>query len=438
MRWNLFITFLSLSYFLSCNQVNPRDELLFTLISGLNPISTTSTSVSVSSSAKINVSSTSVLLKYGSSQNFGVSLVRQPTANVNISFAFSNTKMTINGSATSPSPTVLTFTSVNYNVIQTISLNSITQALDSSSLTITATSADPFYNTSGAVSISHQNIYMAYTGNSFIFQDGVTAPTLTPSITFVITNCTVTPALPTGLNLNASNCVISGTPTSGTLPATSYAVTATNGTDSDTHNISIQIEPTVYKVFVTAATFNGDLRGAAADGPAGADLKCNADTNKPSTGTYKAMLTDGTNRSACSTNNCGGATGTEENIFWVFLPGRIYIRASDSASLLSPNAKGILPVDGSGNFTTNPYTLNHSFSSGTTLYYWTGMAQSPDFWNKAASSADYTCANWTSNANIADGGRVGSSSSTNYGALRSGGGRNCSDTTTYHLLCVEQ
>ncbi|TGK85514.1 hypothetical protein EHQ23_12760 [Leptospira bourretii] len=436
MRWNFFVSILSLGWFLSCNQVNPRDELLFTLISGLNPVSSTSTSVSVSSSAKINVSSTSVLLKYGTPQNFGISLVKLPTANVTASFTFTNTKLTVDGSATSPSPTVLTFTPSNYNVVQTISLNSITQILDSSSLTITVTSADPFYNTSGAVSISHQNIYMAYTGNSFIFQNAVAAPTLTPSITFVITNCSVTPSLPTGLSLNASNCVISGTPTSGTQPATSYAVTATNGTDSDTHNISIQIEPTVYKVFITAATFNGNLQGAAADGPAGADLKCNADTNKPSTGTYKAMLTtDGGARVACTSDNCSGGVG--ENTDWVFQSGRIYIRASDSASLLSPNAAGILPADSSDNFTTNPYSLNHSFDSGTTKEYWTGFAQS-NYWQTATQETENTCNNWTINVGpspTSDGGRVGASNSTNYSAFRNGSGRSCA--SSYYLVCVE-
>lgn len=407
--------------------MNPRDELLFTLISGLNPVSPATTSVSVSSSAKINVSSTSVLLKYGTPQNFGISLVKQPTANVDITFTFTNTKLTINGSGTSPTPTPLTFTPANYNVVQTISLNSTTQVLDSSSLTITATSADPYYNTSGTVSISHQRIYLAYTGNSFIFKENVAIPSLTPTLSFVITNCTVTPALPTGLSLNASNCVISGTPTGGTLPATTYAVTATNGTDSDTHNISIQIETAVYKVFVTAATFNGDLKGAAADGPAGADLKCNADANKPSTGTYKAMLTDGTNRRACTTDNCGGGAG--ENYYWVFQPGEIYVRSTDSASLFTANASGIILAPAAN-------MLNHSFDSGTPAKeYWTGFAQT-SYWQKASPTLSFTCSDWTSNAPVADGGRVGTSDSTNYSSIRNGSGRSCD--LLYHLLCVEQ
>ncbi|PJZ85209.1 DUF1554 domain-containing protein [Leptospira harrisiae] len=438
MRWKLFVSFLFLGWFLSCNQVNPRDELLFTLISGLNPIVTSSSSVSVSSSAKINVSSTSILLKYGTPQNFGISLVKLPTANVTISFTFSTTKMTINGSATSPSPTTLTFTPANYNVVQTISLASTTQILDSSSLSISATSVDPFYNTSGAVSVSHQNIYLAYTGNSFIFQNAVAAPTLTPSITFVITNCSVTPTLPTGLSLNASNCVISGTPTSGTLPSSSYAVTATNGTDSDTHNISIQIEPTVYKVFITAATFDGNLQGAAANGPAGADLKCNADANKPSTGTYKAMLTtDGGARVACDTT--GNCTNSGENTDWVFQFGKYYVRASDSAFLFTPNTAGILPAS-SSIFSTAPYTMSESFDSGLLKTYWTGLATPNFYWQVASAQVTNTCSNWTSGSATSpasEGGRVGNSNSNDYTAFRNGAsGVSCASLN--YLVCVEQ
>ncbi|EOQ97178.1 PF07588 family protein [Leptospira wolbachii serovar Codice str. CDC] len=421
MRFSLFVSFLSVGWLFSCTQVNPRDELLFTLVNGLNPISTTTSSVSVVSSAKINVSSTSILLKYGTPQNFGISLVRQPTANVDITFTFTNTKLTINGSGTSPTPTPLTFTSGNYNVVQTVSLDSTIQTLDSSTLTITATSADPFYNTSGTVSISHQRIYLEYTGNAFIFQQSVAAPSLTPSISFVITNCSVAPSLPAGLSLNSSNCVISGTPTSSQAGST-YTVTATNGTDSDSHNITIQIEPTVYKVFVTAATFDGNLLGIT-----GADAKCAADTNKPATGTYKAMITDGTNRVACTTDNCGGGPG--ENFNWVFQPGEIYVRSTDSASLFTANASGIILAPAAN-------MLNHSFDSGTPAKeYWTGFAQT-SYWQEASPNAEYTCSNWTSNAFSADGGRVGASNSTTYSAIRSGSGRSCD--ANYYLLCVEQ
>lgn len=426
MRIHIFVSFLCFGWFFSCNQVNPRDELLFTLINGLNPVSTTTTAIGVSSSAKINVSAASVTLTYGTPQLFGISLVKLPTANVTITLTFTDTtKYTINGSSTSPSPTVLTFTPANYNVVQTISLASTTQIIDSSSLTITATSTDSFYNTSGAISISFRNVNIVYTGSSFIFQEDIVAPTLTPTISFSHTSCSVAPALPPGLSLNTSTCVISGTPTTSQAGAT-YTVTATNGSESDGENITIQIEPTVYKVFITAATFDGNLQGAAADGPAGADLKCNADTNKPATGTYKAMLTDGTNRIACTTTNC---SGIGEDYQWVFGSGKIYIRASDSASLFTANAKGIVDAP-------NANLLNHSLDSGSTVKeYWTGFALT-SYWQEASPNAEYTCSNWTSNSFSGDGGRVGASNSTSYAAIRNGSGRSCD--STYHLLCVEQ
>lgn len=432
MRFRLFVSFLSLGWFLSCNQVNPRDELLFTLISGLSPVSTNTSSVSVVSSAKINVSSASVTLTYGTSQLFGISLVKLPTANVTITLTYTDTsKYTINGSATSPSPTVLTFTPANYNVPQTISLNSTTQIIDSSSLTITATSADTYYNNvTGSISITHRNVNIVYTGTSFIFQQNVVAPNLTPTISFTHTSCSVAPSLPTGLSLNTSTCVISGTPTNPQAGAT-YTVTATNGSESDTQNLTIQVEPTVYKVFITAATFDGNLQGAAANGPAGADAKCNADTNKPSTGTYKAMITDGTNRNACTSDNCGGAgANVGENVDWVFQFGRIYIRSSDSASLFMPTAAGIKVAP-----STN---LDHSFDSGSLKEYWTGFALT-NYWQKATAQTQNSCNDWTDGTTTSptgDGGRVGASNSTTYSAFRSGSGRSCD--SLYYLVCVEQ
>ena len=46
-----------------------------------------------------------------------------------------------------------------------------------------------------------------------------------------------------------------------------------------------------------------------------ADQKCSDDVDKPSTGTYNAMVVAGTTRRACSSANCGGGTG--EHIDWV-------------------------------------------------------------------------------------------------------------------------
>ncbi|WP_246838529.1 DUF1554 domain-containing protein [Leptospira levettii] len=412
------ISFLLAVGFLSCNPVNGRDEYLLTLVNGLNPTTAVTTSFTIGTSSKINVTSASVILYYGTPQLFGFSLVSPPTANVTL--AFTNSKLNAIGN--------LTFTPANYSTIQTITLTSNTQLMESSSLSVTATSADTNYSgVSGSITINHRNVNIVYTGSSFIFKEDDSAPTLNPILGFPITNCSVAPALPNGLTLNTSTCVISGTPTDSQA-GTTYTVTATDGTNTDTENITIRITPTVYRIFITATSYDGNLQGASANGPAGADLKCNSDANTPGTGTYKAMVTDGTNRRACSTTNCGGGAG--ENIDWVFQSGRVYIRANDSASLFTPSTAGIIAA---------PATiLNHSFYSGSSTYYWTGIAQNPDYWATALAQTDYTCNGWTTNANISDGGRVGISNSTTYSAFRSGGGQNCNNSSLFHLVCVEQ
>ncbi|HLD45750.1 MAG TPA: DUF1554 domain-containing protein, partial [bacterium] len=79
---------------------------------------------------------------------------------------------------------------------------------------------------------------------------------------------------------------------------------------SETYVITLEEPEAVKKIFVTDATYNGNLGGVA-----GADALCEADANKPATGTYKALIVDGVARVACTTANCGGGAG--ENIDWV-------------------------------------------------------------------------------------------------------------------------
>ncbi|ABZ93290.1 Hypothetical protein LBF_0758 [Leptospira biflexa serovar Patoc strain 'Patoc 1 (Ames)'] len=418
MCWNRLFSIVFTLSLLSCNPVKSNDAFVFTLINGLT--TTATNSFLIGSSSKINVTSASVVLYFGTPQLFGFSLVKQPTANVVLSFT--NAKLDAIGN--------LTFTSGNYNFPQLITLDSNTEIMETSILYVNVASADPEFNgISGQIPIYHRNVVITYTGSSFIFKEDNVAPTLTPTLGFPITSCSVLPALPNGLTLNTSTCVISGTPTDpNPLPGSTYTITATDGPNTDTENITISVEPTIYKVFVTASTFNGNLQGAEANGPAGADVKCNADANKPSTGTYKAMVVDGTNRSACSSPNCSGGAG--ENLFWVFQENSIYVRANDSASLFTPSTAGIIPA---------PSTiLNHNFDSGTTKYFWTGFAMTA-YWQEATDEPTNSCVDWTDGSVTAvttDGGRVGASDSRTYSAFRSGSGRSCSDT--YHLLCVEQ
>jgi hypothetical protein len=56
-----------------------------------------------------------------------------------------------------------------------------------------------------------------------------------------ITNCTISPALPGGLTINQTSCVISGTP-SASNEATTYTVTATNSAGTTTATVTLAVE----------------------------------------------------------------------------------------------------------------------------------------------------------------------------------------------------
>ena len=62
----------------------------------------------------------------------------------------------------------------------------------------------------------------------------------TPTADSTIASYTVSPNLPTGLSLNESTGVISGTPSTLSIQAT-YTVTATNESGSTTHDVFIAV-----------------------------------------------------------------------------------------------------------------------------------------------------------------------------------------------------
>lgn len=75
-------------------------------------------------------------------------------------------------------------------------------------------------------------------------------------------------------------------------------------------------------------------------GIAGLDANCTNASNKPAGGgTYKAMVSDGTNRRACTTANCSG--GTSEHIDWVFKPSTQYRRADATTIIGTTTANGV-------------------------------------------------------------------------------------------------
>ncbi len=69
---------------------------------------------------------------------------------------------------------------------------------------------------------------------------GVAIGNMTPTVTGAVTNYSVNPVLPSGLSIDASSGVISGTPTAAAASA-SYTVTASNAGGSTTANVTIEV-----------------------------------------------------------------------------------------------------------------------------------------------------------------------------------------------------
>ncbi len=81
---------------------------------------------------------------------------------------------------------------------------------------------------------------LSYSGSPYIFTKDLLIPSKTPTYSGTITSCTISPALPSGLELNTTTCLISGTPTV-IQSATNYTVTASNNGGSVSTNITITV-----------------------------------------------------------------------------------------------------------------------------------------------------------------------------------------------------
>ena len=223
------------------------------------------------------------------------------------------------------------------------------------------------------------------------------------------------------------NTVFTVTPSSALGSATTYRIRITTGAQDAAANALAAAFTTATgfttvtvtkRVFVTALTYDGDLdTNNDTNAMPEADAFCMGDANYPATGTFKAMLVEGTNRRACTTANCSG--GTAEHIDWVLKPTTAYVRAVGGLVIMTTNANGVFPFG----------TLTNSMGAGGATY-WTGLA------------ADWTvdakiCTGWTSNAGGANQGNKGLESSTSSLSVGGAGGLpQCNNT--YTLLCVEQ
>ncbi|MCB1144914.1 MAG: putative Ig domain-containing protein [Leptospiraceae bacterium] len=384
------------------------------VLSGTPTVNSSATTYTVTASNTGGSTTTTISITVTSNPPSGLSYSGSPyvfTQNAAISTVTPSVTGTVTSCSSSPAlPSGLSINST------TCAISGTPTVISSKTHAITATNM--YGSTTASIDVTVNYFYSAST---FIFKQNQVISTLTPGSSSSITACSVSPSLPIGLSLSSA-CVLSGTPSSASS-ATSYTITPTMTGGPGSVTISIAVAATIYRVFVTSGTFTANLKsnGSGSTGPAGADNLCGSDANKPSDGsTYKALLSDSSNRRACTSSDCSNPS---QNIDWVMKANSTYVRSSDYASLFTTNAAGIY-VYGTA---TNP------FDSGVAKEYWTGMSLSGfnGNWVNYANTGD--CTGWTSTSNS---GKVGSSDQTDYTAIRNSSTISCS--TAKYLLCVEQ
>ncbi len=94
--------------------------------------------------------------------------------------------------------------------------------------------------TSTSTNSTSTSLVLQYGSSSYSFTKNL-ALTVTPSLSSSASSCAASPDLPTGLGLNPSNCVISGTPTA-LQGGTNYTITATASTGTNSVTISIEVK----------------------------------------------------------------------------------------------------------------------------------------------------------------------------------------------------
>lgn len=204
------------------------------------------------------------------------------------------------------------------------------------------------------------------------------------------------------------------TPTSGDATVVLIATITLNG-ETDTKTFTITVKAKVYKkIFLTAGTWSG---GSVA-GVSGADSKCSADTNNPGSGTYKAMIVDGTNRVACTSANCVTG-GTSEGTDWVFIAGITYVQSDGTTELFTADDNGVY----TGTLST---AISNWDNPSENDRAWTGL-------NTDWTSGSNNCTNWAESS-----GYYGAYSNYTYTAAWFGASGGDSCTRTFPLICVEQ
>ncbi len=216
----------------ACNQTGSCDapngiQSLLPLLFGSPSSGTTNTSTTGSSSSgvvpTIQYPSSSYVVTTGVTNTFTPTVTGNPFTNCV-------------SSPSLPSNLVL-------NANNCVISGSITNVQSSTTYTITASNS--FGSRSTAISFTANATGIApslsFAGSPFTYNQNAAITTLTPTLSGnTPTSCTASPALPTGISINNTTCVISGTP-SGTQTSTTHTITATNAFGSGNTTINITV-----------------------------------------------------------------------------------------------------------------------------------------------------------------------------------------------------
>ncbi|MCE9597213.1 MAG: DUF1554 domain-containing protein [Spirochaetia bacterium] len=160
-------------------------------------------------------------------------------------------------------------------------------------------------------------------------------------------------------------------------------------------------------IFATAGAWLGDLGGST--GIAGADARCMSDGNKPTSGTYKAMLGDGSTRIATTTADVG-----DGQVGWVLYASATY-RRPDGLSVMTTGTNKLFPFGALTNPIANSGTYHTGFNTG-----WVTNAH---------------CNQWSDGSGGAQG-RYGTGGSTSQTTITLS--QTACNTTTRGIYCAEQ
>lgn len=429
---------------------------LLSVVLSKSPTATTPTGKSAAGSVKVMAASMIAVAETATTATFSLTLGSAPTGNVSVPVTSANT------AKASVAPGVLVFAPASWNVPQFVTITGIDDLVLNGNQTIEVligplTSSDLEFDgvdpaDLAVVVIDNEspNVVIAESAGA----TGVSEYGAADVFTVVLTQ---PPAAPVNVvvlataqaSANASFVSANLVFTAGACPgpgdwcvpqnivvaaqddavveashSTNFSFNVTSG-DATYNGLSVS-DVTVFisdndrYLFRTAATHNGNFDndatlGGNSDGAgiAEADAFCMADTNRPNTSTYKAMLVKAAPapfRQATATANVGDAQND-----WVLAANTGYYRTDGTTLIFATGANALFVF---GTATNAPST-----SAGD---YWTGLR------NDWRIQVGQNCSDWSTTGGNA---RTGSALATDTNVLNVGP-QSCG--LALHMLCAEQ